>query len=200
MQKQTLTLENIRFDLRLKAKENKRLHANTALSWMFWTFVLFTVLWFIFLWAVPLPGIALAGISLFLGVRYVGEYRARHADVKALCTAIEGADLSIDVEHFSHITKEVIVEPHRHGFDTHLTNVAYMVYFESGCSWRKPEWISRLYQWSKTHSLSFEGLDNISLTGDPFYCVTLQGHPDVSYIYPAKFFNLDPSLKGRVKN
>ena len=193
MQKQTLTLANILADLRIKARENKHLYSTSMIAWLFWSLLFFTTLWFIFFWFIPLPGIALAGLTLFLGMRYTKDYLARHNAVVALRTALERANISIDTERFSHITEEMVVEPHRVGRNTRLTRTAFMVYFESGRSWRKPT-VNRLYEWSRTHSLSFAGLDNISLAGDEFYYVTLQGQPDVSYVYPAKFFKLDLKL------
>ena len=51
------------------------------------------------------------------------------------------------------------------------------------------------YDWSKEYNLSSEGLKNISVEGNEFFYVSLQGHPDVAYVYPCKFFELDKGLE-----
>ena len=197
MQKQPLSLENILTDLRLMAKFNMQHHSPVLLAAAGF-FLQLTIRWFIFLWFLPLPGIVLGAISVFFGIRYAREHRPYRADIKALRAAFDRANISISIEEFSHTEKEVVVEPHMCGSHAHLTDLAFMVYFTSGNSWRKPP-VTRLYEWSKTHHLTFEGLDNISLTGDEFYYISLQGAPNVSFIYPCKFFTLTGELEDTVK-
>ncbi len=46
----------------------------------------------------------------------------------------------------------------------------------------------------KEYYVSPKGLENISIEGDEFYYISLQGYPDVAYIYPCKNFILDEKL------
>ena len=132
------------------------------------------------------------GIVLF-AVLFAKELKSDRKNKRAIRAAIERSDISIVVEAFSHIVEERIVEPHPGYRHTHLTKVVPFCYFASGGSWRIPLG-DRLYSWSKTHSLSPTGLRNISLQGDTFFYVSLQGYPDICYAYPCKFFELDKTL------
>ena len=193
--KQTLTLEYIRNDLRYIARIN-RSRASPILETLGGIFGILTVFWFILFPTLPLPGIALGAFAIFFIVRYIKDARPCYADAKALRCALTCADISIDVEAFSHTARETIIEPHSYTGHANLTKYIPVVYFLSGASWRIPFVSGRLYKWSKTHSLSLEGLENISLEGDEFYYVSLQGHPNVSFIYPCKFFVLAKELEG----
>ncbi|MBO7762390.1 MAG: hypothetical protein J6T24_06300 [Clostridia bacterium] len=50
------------------------------------------------------------------------------------------------------------------------------------------------YAWSREYCLSSTGLWQTSVEGNEFYVISLQGHPDIRYIYPKKFFKLSASL------
>ena len=41
---------------------------------------------------------------------------------------------------------------------------------------------------------------NISLQGDEFFYISLQGYYNVAYIYPCKLFELDETLKGKLSD
>ena len=110
---------------------------------------------------------------------------------------LQRGDISISIEELSHITRETIHEPHFVRSGTRIrrasTREVTMYYFMSGGSWRCPN-LSKHYEWSKEYYLSSQGLENISIQGDKFYYVALQGHHDISYVYPCKLFRLDERL------
>jgi hypothetical protein len=111
---------------------------------------------------------------------------------------LERGEISIGVEKLSSIRQEEIYEPHHIGRRAQTTKTVTFYYFESGIQWREPS-IARHYQWSKEYYISSKGLENISISGDEFYYVVLQGNPDIAYIYPCKNFVLDESLKQKSK-
>ena len=63
----------------------------------------------------------------------------------------------------------------------------------SGGGCRIPD--GTLYAWSRDYYISQNGLQNISLPGDEFYHITLQGYSDIDYAYPCKSFTLGEDLK-----
>ena len=199
MKKESLKLENIKKDLQSVAYEKR----GNAEEWRFSYIVPFTalaVLVGILFESIPLGLLAfsLAAYQIFLFVRET----KKHRDIKkALNGAIERGDISISMEILSHVSEETIYEPHIHTrggrIDRDVTKDVSVLYFMSGGSWRIPK--GRLYEWSSDYYLSPEGLKNISVQGNEYFYVCLQGYYDVAYAYPGKFFELDESLKAKSK-
>ena len=192
MEKETLTLESIAKDLNaLKPDLNSRVDDRG-----FMASAPLTVLALVFGFYLKIVWIALvlAAISLGLIIEYIIRRRRFNRLEKPLDDSISRDDISISVEVLSHIATETIVEPHSHGKHSHYTKTVLVYYFTSGIGWRVPYLISRHYAWSKTHYLSTKGLQNISVEGNEFFYVSLQGYPDLTYIYPCKLFMLDPAL------
>ena len=191
MEKETLTLESIAKDLNaLKPDLTSRVDDRG-----FQASAPLTVAALIFGFYLKIVWIALvlAAISLGLIIDYIMRHRSSRIE-KPLDHSLSRDDISISVEVLSHITLETIVEPHSHGKHSHYTKTVLVYYFTSGIGWRVPYLISRHYAWSKTHYLSTKGLQNISVEGNEFFYVSLQGYPDLTYIYPCKLFMLDPAL------
>ena len=191
MKKEKLTLTNVTKDLRDIAFFN----ISNVRPWRFSFIAPITML------AVML-GILLSsvwvGILIFLPavyhiIRYVQEYRKHLIQKKALSDVLDRGEVSVSVKQLSHIAEETIYEPHSSGRYAHATKEVTFFYFEAGGHWRMPYTLH--YSWSKDYHLSPKGLENISLKGDEFFYVSLQGHYDIAYIYPCKFFELDSSLK-----
>ena len=130
-------------------------------------------------------------VAAYHAVRFAKEYREYATRRNAIMSAISRADISVSLVRFSHISEEIIYEPHRHGVSrkgrTHLTKTVKYFCFDSGLRWRVPP-VSTHYAWSKDYYISTQGLDNISVPGNEFYFISLQGYPDISYIYPCKQF------------
>ncbi len=191
MEKETLTLESIAKDLNaLKPDLTSRVddrgfEASAPLT--------VAALIFGFYLKIVWIALVLAAISLGLIIDYIMRRRSSRIE-KPLDHSLSRDDISISVEVLSHITLETIVEPHSHGKHSHYTKTVLVYYFTSGIGWRVPYLISRHYAWSKTHYLSTKGLQNISVEGNEFFYVSLQGYPDLTYIYPCKLFMLDPAL------
>ena len=133
-------------------------------------------------------------IAAYHIVRYVIEYKEYKKNQNAVMSLVFRGDFSISHVVFSHAADEVIYEPHRINMRrTRATKIVKIFYFKSGISWRVPQ-VDNHYLWSKDMYLSSKGLENISVEGEEFYFISLQGYPDVSYIYPCKMFDIDASI------
>jgi len=138
-------------------------------------------------------GLAIFSLAAYHIVRYVIEYKQYHAQKLAIRTVLERGDVSVSVERLSHIKQEVIYEPHAAGRHVHETKTVTFYHFEGGTAWRLPR-VDRHYEWSAEYAITSRGLDNVSLVGDEFFFVSLQGYADIGYIYPCKFFVLGAEL------
>ncbi len=197
MQKETLKLSNIKKDLELVAfcniynKEDWKLYPAMSI-------VAFAVLIGYFLktfWTVVAIPFAIPYL-----ISYIKDRIKYSSQKKELSDTLDRGDVSITLLKLSHIAKETIYEPHTHRrtmgrhSHRHSTKTVTFFHFISGSSWRVPN-VLKHYEWSNKYYLSKEGLENISLAGNEFYYITLQGHSEVSYIYPCKYFELDGELK-----
>ena len=142
-------------------------------------------------------GILIFSVAAYHIVMYVMAHNKYCAQRKTVKDILDRGDISISVEKLSSISEETIYEPHmHHGFhrahSDSLKEVTFF-YFESGVRWRVPD--CQHYEWSAECYLSSTGLKNISVEGNEFFFVTLQGHSEVAYVYPSKLFELDEVLK-----
>lgn len=192
MKKETLLLSYITSDLKTVAK----FQMSNVGEWRFSYIIPITLLSVII--GVLLKSIWVAllifSVAAYHIVRYTIEYRDYSMKKKAVVSAVDRADVSVSVEHLSHINSETVYEPHRGRTRGHATKTATYYYFESGSRWRVPS-VDKHYSWSKEYYISSKGLENISIKGDEFYLVSLQGYPDIAYIYPCKSFELGGELK-----
>ena len=191
MVKEKITLQAISKDLK-KAADSQMWNRE---EWRFSYIIPITLL--AILVGVLLKNV-LVGVIIFLVaayhiVRYVMEYRVYKTEKKAVLSIIERGDISISVEKLSHIAKETVYEPHTVGRHSRATKTVTFFHFVGGGSWRVPDTVKH-YEWSKDHYLSLKGLENISVSGDEFYQISLQGFHDIVYIYPCKTFELDAGL------
>ena len=136
-------------------------------------------------------GILIFLIDVPIIIGYIRDRRAYYTRKKALTEVIARADVSISVERLSHIAEEVIYEPHVYRGHRHTTKLVTLFHFESGVAWRVPDFIKH-YPWSKEYQLTPRGLENISVEGNEFYLISLQGYHEIAYIDPCKFFEIDP--------
>ena len=192
MNKETLTMEGIRSDLTKVLHDQVSNKAN-------WRFSYITPVTALAILAGVLTRNAFIGIAVFCIaayhiVRFIMEYQEYKKKKRAILSAIERGEISISTEIFSHTANEVIYEPHSVGKRSDVTKTITRYYFNGGASWRVPR-CAKHYEWSKEYYISSKGLENISLKGDEFYCVSLQKYHDIAYIYPRKNFELDKSLE-----
>ena len=194
MTKELLTLPNIKQDLKRIAD----FHISNAISVLDGRYsymisvTLIGVVVLFFLKSV-LIGILLFAVVAYHIVRYVMEYRNYREKKKQIAHVIDRGDISISVETLSHIANETIYEPHIRRRSTLSTRRVTFFHFVSGGSWRVPK-LNKHYEWSREYEVSSKGLENISMKGDEFFYISLQGYPDVAYIYPFKNFALDDCL------
>lgn len=135
-------------------------------------------------------GLLIFSFAAYHIVRYVLESREYRALKKEILDALSRGDVSVSVEKLDHIAVDRIYEPH---FGKTNSKLVSFFYFESGRSWRLPT-IVKHYKWSREYCVSNDGLSNISIHGDDFYFISLQGYDDIAYIYPCKFFTLDERI------
>ncbi len=192
MKKEILTLSGITQDL----KKNATANMSNAEKWRFSYIIPETLIALIVgivlknIWI----GLLVFSFAAYHIVLYVRAYRNFKAQKKKITDTIDRKDISISVEKLSHIALETIYEPHNVGARGKATKTVTLFYFMSGSSWRVPD-VAKHYAWSKDHYISSKGLKNISVSGDEFYYVSLQGHYGIAYIYPCKNFVLDCNLK-----
>ena len=198
MKKETLTLENIKKDLH-------RVAFNTLSNQeeMRMVYIIPLTIGAIFLGI--LFNNLLIGLLVFSGVPYhlyyyVIEHKEYKTTQEALMRALDRCNISIDAVKLERVTKETIYEPHYVGLGhcgrKLATKEITVFYFEAGNRWRVPN-VLKHYRWSKEFHLSRQGLENISVEGNEFFYISLQGYPDVVYVYPCKFFELSEELKKR---
>lgn len=192
MKKETLLLPNVTNDLKTVAKFQIKNIGDWRFSYI-GSLTLISVVIGVLLQSVWIALLIFSAAAYHI-VRYILEYRRYRIEIKAVMSAVDRAvdraDISISTERLSHVATETIYEPHSAGKSTQLTkNVTYF-YFESGSRWRVPR-VPEHYKWSRNFHTSRTGLENVSLQGDEFYIISLQGYHDIAYIYPCKYFDLD---------
>ena len=192
MNKETLTLFNIKKDLYRKARsqlsnmEDWRLTLTSLLiGTAFALGIRFNSLW------IGLVIFSPAVYHIFWFFVAKKEYKAQ---IKSIQRTIDRAGISISIEKLSHITRDTVYEPYTRRRKVGWTKTITVYHFESGNSWRAPRF-GTLYDWSTTHYLSCKGLEDISAKGNEFFYISLQGYPDVIYVYPCKLFELDRQLR-----
>ena len=199
MKKELLKLSNIRKDLDLVAYCTISNMSDWKLFPVIGAIILAVTLRYYLknLWI----SVAISLVAIPYLIAYIKDIKKYRAQKKELTDSLDIGDISITVLKLSHIAAETIYEPHTHRNSRrsrhshrHSTKVVKIYHFVSGSSWRVPD-VSTHYEWSNQYSLSSQGLENISVSGNEFYYVTLQGYSDISYIYPCKFFELDSELK-----
>ena len=196
MTKERLTLEGIKKDLSKAASSQMRNKDDWRLSYIIPINMLAIMLGILL--NSMLVGLLISSLSGYHIYRYVAETREYNKQKKALSEDLERGDISISTEILSHVAEETIYEPQsrywwgrlRH----HMTKTITVFYFEGGASWRVIK-TCKHYGWSREHYISTVGLKNIAVAGNEFFAVRLQKHPEVSYIYPCKLFELDASLE-----
>ena len=195
MKKEKITLEAIKQDL-MKMVNFQLSNKN---DWRFSYIVPITLLAVMasVLLKNVIVGLLIFAVAAYHIVRYMIEYREHKESKLAIISLVERGEISISNEVFSHIANETIYEPHRVGRRARATKVITVYYFNSGSSWRVPN-VDKHYAWSKEFYISSKGLENISISGDEFYIVSLQSHHEIAYIYPCKNFELDANLKSNV--
>lgn len=192
MEKEILTLSNIKKDLETVAYLNISNKQESHLSYIIPLSTIAILIGFLLrnVWI----GLLIFSPAVYCIVLYIKSNKEYKTKQKALHDVLERGDISISVETLSHIAREQIYEPHVSSRGhRHTTKEVTLFHFTSGAEWRILT--HRHYQWSQNYCLSTIGLENTSVEGNEFFHVSIQGHYDIAYIYPCKFFKLDPSLK-----
>ena len=190
MQKEKLTLENIKKDLHRSTGVKGSKDVDRYISGMLST-ALLSVLFYFALKMVWFGTIALLFAAYFV-VRLCLIQRKKDTADKQVDDTDDRLDIAISVEKLSHFSTET--ERTYVAGRTHYSEV-WWLHFMSGVSWRIPN--SPLYTWSKEYYLSPAGMKNIAVPGNEYYFVTLRRNAGVSFVYPCDFFELDESLKKR---
>ena len=192
MQKETLTLSNIIKDMRIIADLHKFRESEKYDVYIIP--ILMIALGVGFFLRLVWLAIAIGTLAIYPAICSIRSFQKARTTKKTIDSIMSRGDISISVKALSHIATETIYEPHSCGRHSHATKTVLFFYFVAGRRWRVPE-IFHHYEWSKEFYLTTEGLENISLPDDEFFYVSLQGYPDIAYIYPCKLFALDSTLK-----
>lgn len=194
MQKEMLTLLHIKEDLGAVVRFRMARSRTWRLPYIV-NFALLSVLLALLFGRVWLTAVAFAP-AVYHIIRYAIEMQAHRTVKKEVMAIADRDDVSISVETFSHIAKETVYEPHGQGLEIHLRKTVYDYTFSSGRRWRVPEpTVRKHYAWSKECGVSNKGLEQISVSGNTFYFISLQSDQEISYIYPCKLFTLDQVLQ-----
>lgn len=185
MTKEIVRNENIREDL-IKVIEERD---DIQWEWRLCYIVPFASLALMICFLLPNVWLGLVAFlpAVYHVVRLIWELRRSRARKKEIRIRIERGDLTVSEEILSHIAEETVYEPHRGHRRSHMANLAYVFYFQSGASWRHYP-VKKHYAWSKVYDLTPQGLENTSVAGDTFYYIRLQSDGDIGYIYNKKMF------------
>ncbi len=207
MAKETLTHEGIKHDLKKIAEQqiSTKADARLMIAIPITILVVLALILFDLNWIVLLISALTFLIAAYQYVRLFDDLKAYRHQKRLIMEAIERADFSISIQKLSHISIETVREPYHHyiafgNHHVHATKEIQMFHFVGGDSWRLPgnsthsNLYYKHYTWSREFYLSSEGLLNMSVEGNEFYLVSLQGEHEISYIYPCKIFTLDKSL------
>lgn len=139
-------------------------------------------------------GLAISVFPLYHVVRYAIDTANHIKATNEIEAAVARDEFSVSLEKLSHISTETIYEPHKGISRPRMTKTVKFYYFKSGASWRVPQ-VECHYEWSRELYQSSHGLENISLTDDEFYLVSLKMNPSITYAYPKKLFDATPLSK-----
>ena len=146
--------------------------------------------------------LAVSTFAIYNTVRFVIEYAELKKKKNAVMRIILRGGVSVSTETLSHIANEDVYEPNvrffrkiGHWGRTRSSREITVFHFRGGSSWRVPSKLHEHYSWSNELYTTSQGLENISLMGDEFFFVKLQGYPEISYVYPCKNFDLDEYLE-----
>ncbi len=192
MTKEKITLKNVKADLLQYAKFYLKIKLEWRLLYLFpFVLIALPILLFVNVWIGLIP--LLPALYHIAQLAYaVWEYKGRRAVIEA----VSGRDgLAINTETVSHLARETVYEPHRNKNRVKRTREAHVLYFSGSCSWRIPTSEEKLYAWSKELWSTPEGISNRAVKGVEYLYIAVQGHPDLSFIYPLSFFSPDVSLQ-----
>ena len=192
MKKEKLTIEGIKSDLIKITNYQVRNKADWRLSYIV-PFASLAILLGVLMKNI-FVGMAIFCVAAYHIFWFIMEYKEYKAKKSAILSIIECGEISVSTEILSHIANDVVYEPHTVGKRRNSTKTITLYHFNGGASWRVPLF-DKHYEWSKEYYISTKGLENISISGDEFYFVSLKGYYDIAYIYPCKSFELDIALK-----
>lgn len=192
MKKEKITLDNIKEDLEYFAYLNMSKKAGVYVALLILAFILAFIAGMIvrsFLTGLLVMVIA----SIYPTVRLILENSKKRKMQNTVRSVSTRKDISISVEELSHISEETASAPSWTG-SRRRVKLNYVWHFTSGAEWVKPLYFSGFFPWSKEYSLGESGFITTSVAGNKFYYVSLQSDPDINFIYPCKFFELDEKL------
>lgn len=192
MKKEKITLDNIKEDLEFFADLNMSKKAGVYVALLILAFILAFIAGMIvrsFLTGLLVMVIA----SIYPTVRLILENSKKRKMQNTVRSVSTREEISISVEELSHVSEETASAPSWTGSHRRV-KLNYVWHFTSGAEWVKPLYFSGFFPWSKEYSLGESGFITTSVAGDKFYYVSLQSDPDINFIYPCKFFELDEKL------
>ncbi len=182
IQKELLTKDNIRKDLKLVANEVSEIKSETRLTYIVPSVLMAAILGFTLKSILlPIPFLAFAVYHVAIMGREAHEANLRRRTILL-------GELSLSVEELSHFSEEIIYEPHTHRRSAHYHKTVKFIHF-THTAWRIPR-VRYHYAWSNLYYMSTQGLENTSLVGEKFYIVSLSTDSKIQYIYNTNLFEL----------
>ncbi len=130
---------------------------------------------------------ACLGGTFFLNVR---SRLRNQKQKKEFASTINHRNYCISIERLASVERRTAVNPTWQSRGGSGLCEVTVYSFSHGISWT--DWRMRMhYKWSRDYHLTPQGLENISVGGNYFYVVSLRDNPNISYIYPCKFFESD---------
>ena len=195
MKKDILTISAVKGDLIKLQKQKEGVMCEWRFSYIVPLTLLAVLLGFL-LKSILIPALISIPIIYHL-VRYILSKRAHNRAVRSVKGVRDRRDILISREVLTHAEEETVYEPHIVARARRVRNVslreAYVLYFKSGLRWRIPT-LPLHYDWSREYYTTTQGMMNIAVEGNEYYCISLREDPDVAYLYPLKFFELDEEL------
>ena len=190
MKKETLTLANIQSDMRKIAYTQVSNKGDWRMPYVILSLPVVIVSGVV--WKSVWLSLAILALCVHNFVKYFVAAREYKLQREAIKNILDRGDVCISVEKLSHIAEDTVYEPHPGRRRVHSTKTVTFYYFTSGGRWRVPR--GEHYEWSSGYRLSSKGLENVSIMGDEFYYISLQGFHEIAYVYPCKYFELDKNL------
>ena len=190
MKKESLTMENIKKDLRKSLNDR----SDYVSEWRLLYIIPLTLISLILAFS---PIRSWIWIPFFLWdiyhiVRYVLQLKELSTSKKLLRAALDRGDFAVSKETLERVGRETVYRPYRAVNRTRTTSEVPYLYFQSGIQWEIPKVTH--YEWSKEYHMSSSGLDHTSVKGDEFYLISLQADHEIAYAYNTKFFELAENL------
>ena len=199
MSKTVITFEQLSMDLQLAAENKKAAKIFNVIVYVAGFGLILGML--ISAKEIPIGFLLMFASAFCFLVDAFGRRIVDKRAAKIVTDSVLQGELCVSIERLERVESKVIEAP----YDSRVRVLerknkpghrATVYYFDSGKQWSLPN-REVDYAWAKYAFVRFGGLANLSQKGDEFYYVFLQNNPDIAYIYPCKYIELDKRVQKR---